>query len=80
MAITIDSGDAIFPSPAVTQGVWQGQTDLNWSDADLTVTNPSVDCGAAQFSIENQDGTAVDSAVFTVTLDSALGAVQTLSV
>ena len=81
--ITIDSANAIFGSPALTQNVWQPQTDITWSDGDVTtaVVDPAVDCGAMEFSIVNSaDDSAIDSAVFTATLDSNLGATQTLSV
>ena len=39
----------------------------------------SVDCGAMEFSIENQDGSAIDSAVFTASLSGVPGSTQTLS-
>ena len=81
--ISIDSPNAVFGYPALTQNVWQPQSDIEWSDGDITtsVVDPSVDCGAMEFSIVNAaDDSAIDSSLFTATLDGNLGAIQTLSV
>ena len=45
--------------------VWQLATSLTWTDAIITVTDPTVNCGPLEFSIENLDGTAIDPLVFT---------------
>ena len=45
--------------------VWQVATSLTWTDVIITVTDPTVNCGPLEFSIENLDGTAIDPLVFT---------------
>ena len=44
------------------------------------MANPSYPCGAVQFSIENQDGTAIDSGVLTLALVATVGTNNRLSV
>ena len=76
--ITIDGTDAIFPSPTtLTYYVLRPQSDILWSDADVTIsaTDPSIDCGPMEFLIVNSaDESAIDTTVFTATLDGNLGA------
>ena len=46
----------------------------------ISVTDNTFACGSVDFTIENQDGTVIDSAVFTPNLVSTLGATNTLAV
>ena len=53
--------------------------DFEWSDLNVdTFTNPSISCGPMEFLIENQDGSMLESTVFTTILDGSLGASQFL--
>ena len=78
--MTIDSGDTVFKTPAMTYNVWQTSQSITWTDALVVTSNPSFDCGAVQFTIVNSDNTAIDTSVFTATLTATKGSTQTLAV
>jgi len=52
---------------------------LTWTDAIVTTSNPSFDCGPITFTITNTDTTAFDATVFTATLSNVVGSTQTFS-
>lgn len=77
--ITIDSSDGIFlaGTPSLTVDVWQSAEILEWYDADASFT---YSCFDVQYTVVNLDDSAVDTSVFTVSVDSTPGSVQTLTV
>ena len=52
---------------------------MTWTDAIVTTSNPSFNCGPITFTITNTDGTAFDTTVFTATLSNVAGSTQTFS-
>ena len=71
--VTIDSGLTVFTSPALTQNVWQSQSDITWSDTLVTHSVNSYNCGAVTWTLTNTDTTAIDTSVFTATLLTTVG-------